>query len=147
MTHPALGQNLFEPSTTHEYHLQVFSPQHKDWLSTAVYHNEAEAHADAETTREGAKKAKGARAPKYRVIKIARHTVYGEPQEIQTPIEKLKSTLSASDVRKIQKMMSDQAPGAPSGRRSPKPTTTPKPKKQIIDLTDVATSASKKKGK
>jgi hypothetical protein len=142
MPHPQSGQNLFAPTSTHEYHVQVFNKGHGDWISSSIHTEPTDAHETADVVAQGYKGQKGARAPKVRVVKVAKHTVYSEPEEIvKNPSA---AAMSPADRRKLERMLADQAKGPNAGRR--KPAATPaKPKRQIIDLSNV--DLTPKKGK
>jgi hypothetical protein len=145
MPHPQSSQNLFAPRSTHEYHVQIFSKEHGDWLSSSIHVEPSDASETAAIIEKGFKGQKGARAPKVRVVKVAKHTVYSEPEEVaqkQSAVD-----MAPADRRKLDRMVADQAKGPNAGRRTGKaiPRNPAKPKRQIVDLSDAV--APKKKGK
>lgn len=144
MTHPQLTQNLTAPRSEVQYHVQVFSKPHAGWLSSSLHENEEDAHSTADIVAKGFKGQYGARAPKVRVVKVAKHTLFSDPEEmVKNPVT---PTMSPSERRKLEKMVADQAKGPNAGRKKPAPKAPAKPKRQVIDLSDVDTSL-KKKGK
>jgi len=122
--------------------VQIFSKEHGDWLSSSIHVEPSDASETAAIIEKGFKGQKGARAPKVRVVKVAKHTVYSEPEEVaqkQSAVD-----MAPADRRKLERMLADQAKGPNAGRR--KPAATPaKPKRQIIDLSNV--DLTPKKGK
>lgn len=143
MPHPQSGQNLFAPRSTIQYHVQVFSKEHGEFISGSIHEDEKDALNTAKVITDGYKASRRRDIPKVRVVKVAKHTVYSEPEEV-TPKD-TSPAMSAADIRKLNKMMADQAKGPNAGRKKP----AVKPRKQVIDLTDVDTSGAtpKKKGK
>lgn len=143
MPHPQSGQNLFAPHSTHEFHVQVYSKEHKDWISSSMHTDQAAAQETANVVEEGYKGQRGARAPKVRVIKVAKHTVYSEPEELVANPQAV--GMSTADRRKLEKMLSDQAKGPNAGRKTGRAKAPAKPKRQTVDLSGV--DVTPKKGK
>lgn len=142
MPHPQSGQNLFAPRSTHEYHVQVYSKEHGDWLSSSIHVEPSDANETAAIIEKGYKGSKGARAPKVRVVKVAKHTVYSEPEEVVANPQAV--AMSPTDRRKLEKMLSDQTKGPNAGRKKPAAATA-KPKRKVVDLSGV--DLTPKKGK
>jgi hypothetical protein len=141
MPHPQSGQNLFAPTSTHEYHVQVFSKEHGDWISSSMHDKPEDAHETAAVVQKGYKGQRGARAPKVRVVKVAKHTVYSEPEELNA--NPAAAAMAPADRRKLERMLADQAKGPNAGRK--KPAAPKPPKRQVIDLSGV--DLTPKKGK
>jgi hypothetical protein len=143
MPHPQSGQNLFAPRSTHEYHVQVYSKEHGDWLSSSIHVEPSDANETAAVIEKGYKAHRGARAPKVRVVKVAKHTVYSEPEEVSANPQAV--AMSTADRRKLDKMLSDQAKGPNAGRKTGRAKAPAKPKRQTVDLSGV--DVTPKKGK
>jgi hypothetical protein len=113
-------------------------------LSSSLHDEEKDAHSTADIVAQGFKGQYGARAPKVRVVKVAKHTLFSDPEEmVKNPAT---PAMSPSERRRLEKMVADQAKGPNAGRKAPVAKAAPKPKRQVIDLSDVDTSP-KKKGK
>ena len=136
MPHPQLGQNLFAPQSELQYHVQVFSKSHGDFLSSSIHESEDDAQNTAKVVRDGFRGQYRGKGPEVRVVKVARHTMYSEPEVVS---EKT-AAMSPTERRKLERMMADQAKGPEAGRKKP----TPKPRRQVVDLTDVDLSTKKK---
>jgi hypothetical protein len=142
MPHPQSGQELFAPASEHQYHVQVFSKPHNDFISSFVENDEGEAHKIARIVTEGYKGQKGARAPKVRVVKVAKHTVYSEPEEVFENPQAV--TMAPTERRRLEKMLSDQAKGDNTARTRP---VAPKRPPKTVDLRNALDETPKKKGK
>jgi hypothetical protein len=144
MPHPQSGQNLFAPRSTHEYHVQIFSKEHGDWLSSSIHIEPSDASETAAIVEKGFKGSKGARAPKVRVVKVAKHTVYSEPEEVQQ--KQSAADMAPADRRRLDKMLAAQVKGdnTPRTRQvAPKKVRVPK----TVDLRNALDETPKKKGK
>jgi hypothetical protein len=147
MPHPQFGQELFAPASEHQYHVQVFSKSHNDFISSFVENDEGEAHKIAKVVTEGYKGQYRTKAPKVRVVKVTRHTVYSEPQEVVQNPQAV--TMAPTERRRLEKMLSDQAKGDNTARTRPvAPKKAKAPKKQTVDVSDLKLDETpKKKGK
>lgn len=143
MPHPQSGQNLFAPASEHQYHVQVYSKSHNDFISSFVENDESEAHKIAKVVTEGYKGQYRTKAPKVRVVKVTRHTVYSEPQEVVENPQAV--TMAPTERRRLEKMLADQAKGDNAGRK-PVAKAPAKPKTIDLSKTDL-TPTPKKKGK
>ena len=141
MPHPQTQQMLLAPRSDVQYHVQAFSKTHNDFLTHFVEEKEDDAHSIAKVLEEGYKGQYKAKAPKVRVVKVARHTVYSEPQEVVKNPATVE--MAPTERRRLEKMLADQAKGDSAGRKKPAAA----PKKQVVDLRDVDLSSPKKKGK
>ena len=141
MPHPQSGQNLFAPQSELQYHVQVFSKAHGDFLSSSIHDSEDDAQSTAKIVRQGFQGQYKGKAPEVRVVKVARHTVYSEPEVVSQKA----AVMSPTERRRLERMLADQAKGPEAGRKKP----APKPRKQVVDLTDVDLNPqpTKKKGK
>jgi hypothetical protein len=142
MTHPQSGQNLFAPASEHQYHVQVFSKAHKDFISSFVENDESEAHKIARVINDGYKGQYRTKSPKVRVVKVTKHTVYNEPQEVVENPQAV--TMAPTERRRLEKMLADQAKGDNTPRTRQAATKRP-PK--TVDLRNALDETPKKRGK